>query len=276
MSEPNEKHDDDQAPAEEAEGSASSSEEVGSLLSALLSETRKEVDRERSDVAQRVQDRQEEARASQERDEAQRREELQAQLLAETRKRNEALTRREREGAAEQRAEDALLALEAAATPAAEIDDLEPALPQPSGGLSGKHIAMAAALILGVGAGVGVMSSSSQPKMELPDIESAAEKAVSDARLKWQKEQAEKQAAMEAAARKEAEAKAQEAARAQLEAERKALDAERKALEAERLALEPESEGGEEAAADGGVEKKKKKKPRRKKKRGLKLKKGLF
>ncbi|MEC9071214.1 MAG: hypothetical protein VX938_02500 [Myxococcota bacterium] len=276
MSEPNEKHDDDQAPAEEAEGSASSSEEVGSLLSALLSETRKEVDRERSDVAQRVQDRQEEARASQERDEAQRREELQAQLLAETRKRNEALTRREREGAAEQRAEDALLALEAAATPAAEIDDLEPALPQPSGGLSGKHIAMAAALILGVGAGVGVMSSSSQPKMELPDIESAAEKAVSDARLKWQKEQAEKQAAMEAAARKEAEAKAQEAARAQLEAERKALDAERKALEAERLALEPESEGGEEAAADGGVDKKKKKKPRRKKKRGLKLKKGLF
>ena len=273
MAKTDQKQDGDQTPEEE-EASASPPEEVGSLLTALLSETRKEVVRERSDVAQRVQDRQEEVRASHERDEAQRREELQAQLLEETRKRNEALTRREREGA-EQRAEDALLALESAAIPASEIDDLEPVLAPPSGGLSGKHIAMAAALVLGIGAGIWVMNASSQPKMELPDIESAAEKTVSEARLQWQKEQAEKKAADEAAARKDAETRAQEAERAQIEAERTALEAERKALKAERLALEPESEDGEEAAADGEGEKKKK--PRRKrKKRGLKLKKGLF
>lgn len=259
---------------EEAETQDAPSEEVGSLLTALLSETRKEVDRERSDVAQQVQDRQDEVRASQEREEARRREELQAQLLEETRKRNEALTRREREGA-EQRAEDALLALESAATPASEIDDITPDFAPPDSGPSLKVMGMAAVLILGIGAGVWAMQSSSQETMDLPDIEAEAKKAVTEARLKWEKEEAEKLAAAEAAARKEAEAKAQEAERAQLEAERKALEAERKALDAERKALDGDEEEDDAEASADGDKKKKKRRPKRKK-RGLKLKKGLF
>jgi hypothetical protein len=272
MAEPNQKDAKPDASEEEVEASAPVSEEVGGLLTALLQETRKEVVRERDDLTQRVQDRHDEARASQERDEARRRDELQAQLLEETRKRNEALTRHERENS-EQRAEDALLALESAATPAAEIDDIEVDLPVPGGIQPKSMMAMAAVLVLGIGAGIWSMQSNSQPPMELPDIASEAQKTVAEARLRWQKQQAAAKAAAEAKALKEAEQKVQEAERARLDAERKALDAERKALDAERKALDSDEEGGDEAA-DGEVVKKKPKRKRRK--RGLKLKKGLF
>ena len=244
-------------------------EEVGSLLAELLQETRKEVVRERDTMVQKLEDRRSEERAAKEKSEARKREELQAQLLEETRRRNEALNRRDRETDAERKAEEMLLALEQAATPAAEVADLaqpESASPQASG--SSLKLGLVVALVVGMGAGGWALTVNNQPKMDLPDISRRAEETVSRAVLQWKAAEAEKKAAAEKKAREEAQAKALEEERARLDAEKKAREEERARLEAEKAGMDPEAE---KAAKP---DQPRKKRPRRKK--SLKLKKGLF
>ena len=250
---------------------AADSGEVGSLLADLLQETRKEVVRERDTLAQHLEDKRSRERKVLEKSEARKREELQAQLLQETRRRNTALNRREREDSAERKTEEVLLALEEAATPAAEVEDITP-IPTGSGATKTLKFGLVAVLILGVLAGGFALQASNQPQMVLPNIPHEAQEAVNKAVLQWKAHQADQRALAEKTAREAAEKKALEEARARLNADKKALAAERAQLDAEKSALE----GGQEAAANGEEQapKKRRRTPRRRK--ALKLKKGLF
>ncbi len=69
---------------------------VGSLLTDLLNEAKQEVQRESADLDRQLQSREEQERLERQRAEARKREELQRKLIEETRKRNEALTRKEK------------------------------------------------------------------------------------------------------------------------------------------------------------------------------------
>jgi colicin import membrane protein len=255
----------------DAPPAAGDSGEVGSLLKDLLQETRKEVVRERDTLAQQLEDKRSKERKVQEQSKARKREELQAQLLEETRRRNAALNRREREDDAERKTEEVLLALEEAATPAAEVADI----PVQVGGSPARgpmKLGLAAVLVLGVLAGGFALKADTQSQMTLPDIPHEAQETVNKAVLQWKAEQAEKRVAAEKAARDAAETKALVEERARLDAEKAALAEERARLDAEKSALE---EGGEDTAATGGdAPPKKKRRPRRRK--SLKLKKGLF
>ncbi len=256
--------------------SAPSSDEVGSLLTDLLNEAKKEVERERAEIEQKLKDKHDEERLAKEREEAQRREELQAQLREETMRRNAALTRREREEAEERAAAeaDAQASKEAAAAAAAAAPISEapathrPGLAADKEGGKGGLIAFLVVIIAGAAGGAYWYTQKDLGPIQLSDVRGKATAVVSEAASKWKAQKAEE-------ARIAAEKKAAERKKRAEEAKRKAAEAEakRKELEAARLAA------AEEAARLAAEEEEAKKKAARKRKpagKKLKIDTGVF
>ncbi len=231
--------------------SAPHSDSVGSLLTDLLNEAKKEVEKERANLHAQIKERDDEQRLAKQRDEAQRREELQRKLMAETRRRNEALTRREREEAEERRLvaeEEAEAARAAAPAPQIEAPVEAPRKRSPIG-----LIALIALLVAG-GAGA-AFALQPKPEMRLPDIKRQVNDSVEKAALAWQAKQAEEaraaaeKKAAEAKARAEEEARKRQAAEAQAKLEAAEAEAKAKAEAEAKAAAEAAAKARRPAAA---------------------------
>ncbi|MGM0574526.1 MAG: hypothetical protein ACQEXJ_02160 [Myxococcota bacterium] len=244
-----------EATSEEDDGlvtSAPDREEVGSLLTDLLNEAKKEVEKERASLKQQIQDREEEAHEAQQREEALRREHLQRELMEETRRRNEALLRREREEAAARAAEEEKARRQAAALQA-EQEAAETAAAAPESKKSRTGL-LALVGVVAIGAGVGVFFLT-QPKeqMQLPDVQAKAQAVIDDATLKYKAmvaeqkaQEAELRAAREAKAAREAEARRRLAEKERMLAEAEAREV---ASAKKRAEKEKEAEARRRAAA---------------------------
>lgn len=227
--------------------SAPGADQVGSLLTDLLNEAKKEADRERASLDQRLKVRDDEDRLSRQREEALRREQLQKQLQEETRRRNEALTRREREEAATRNAEE-----ERQQRLATETEGLAQSQAVAVAAKRSKVPLVAAALVIAGLAGGLVYALQPKGVIALSDIRAQSSALLVDATAKWQVKVAEQErmAALEreAAAAKEAAAKAQAEAHAArgetAEAEAKAKAAAEKAEKAAAAAAEESKSNG--------------------------------
>ncbi|MFT7582754.1 MAG: hypothetical protein ACI9MR_004437 [Myxococcota bacterium] len=142
---------------------------VGSLLTDLLSEAKKDVAAERVELERQIQSRADDERDARNRDEARKRDAMQQKLIEETRLRNQALSRRDRDGVDDDRTSPGTArhsrpkpVVEVAATQASA----SAALPQKSsGGVSWLLVAVLA--LAGVGIGVGGAFALT-PKTEIP------------------------------------------------------------------------------------------------------------
>lgn len=217
--------------------SAPDGDSVGSLLTDLLNEAKKEVEKERASLHAQVKERADEQRLAKQRDESQRREELQRRLMEETRRRNEAMTRREREEAEERRLveEEAAAAAAAAAPPAAMVEP-----PAPTAKPKSPLALIALAAIVAIGIGGAAFALQPKPEMKLPDIRAQVTSNVEKAALAWQARQAQlKRLAAEKAA---AKAKAEAAALAKAAAEKTKAEAFARAKAAKAAAAQAEAD----------------------------------
>ncbi|MCB9727301.1 MAG: hypothetical protein H6744_00645 [Deltaproteobacteria bacterium] len=228
--------------------SAPGADQVGSLLTDLLNEAKKEADRERASLDQKLKVRGDEDRLARQREEALRREQLQKQLQEETRRRNEALTRREREEAAARAAEEERrqrLATETEGLANAQAAKAAPAR------RSKAPLVVAVLVIAGLAGG---LVYTLQPKgvITLSDIKARSAALVADATAQWQAKVAEQEriaalereaeAAKALAAKSKADAAAARAEKAAAEA--KAKEAAEKAEKAAASAEESKSSSG--------------------------------
>jgi hypothetical protein len=249
--------DDEKQPAE-PKAATPSSDQLGSLLGELLTEAQREVDRERKVQTDTLEDRDRAIRDAAAQDESATRDELQAQLREETRRRNEVLNRGEQREAQKTVPDLAAVAAQARA----------PASPRKS-----RLPMIAAAALVVVGAGVAFAMQPSE-EMTLPDIEERVGDTVSKAGLTWQAEEAKRQA--EAANKAAAEAtQLAEAAQAKAKEEAKArIEAQARANKAEEAAKAAQDGAEDTAAAPAAAKKRRKGKSARGKKKGAKRKRG--
>ncbi len=229
--------------------SAPAADQVGSLLTDLLNEAKREADRERASLDQRLKVRDDEDRLSRQREEALRRERLQKQLQEETRRRNEALTRREREEAAARDAEDRQRQQRLATETEGLAQSQAAAVPAKR---SKAPLVVAALVIAGLAGG---LIYAMQPKgvITLSDIRAQSSALVTDATAKWRVKVAEQERIAElereAAAAKAAAAKAHAEANA---ARGETAEAQAKAKAAAEQAEKAAAAAAEEAKSSGG------------------------
>ncbi len=150
---------------------------VGSLLTDLLSEAKKDVAAQRQELNQKIQSREDVRKEEQRRAEARRREEMQRELIEETRRRNEAIARND---VANRSPEAATLLEEVKAEPEPVIEkvvEAAPAEPTRAGGVGWPLVAaiVLGCLALGVG---GALALAPKQKLVLPDVEVAAKTTV--------------------------------------------------------------------------------------------------
>ena len=231
---------------------------VGSLLTDLLNEAKKEVAKERENLEQQINTREAEERTAREREEAKKRDALQKQLIEETRRRNEALTRKERAEAAARAAAQAA----AQPKPVVEVPIAEPA-PVPQKSKLGLVVGLiVAVLVVGGGGAVAFIVLNRTEPIVLPDIRAEAKLAVAEAsralhgqlserdkdKLKARMSALEQRAASEAAARVKAEKKAKDATQ---EAEHAKKVAEEAAKAAKNGAGKKKKGGGGKKSSGG-------------------------
>ncbi|TNF24387.1 MAG: hypothetical protein EP329_25035 [Deltaproteobacteria bacterium] len=151
---------------------------VGSLLTDLLSEAKKDVAAERQQLESQLSQRENAAREQRARDEARKREALQQKLVEETRLRNQALAGAKRDMASER--------IAAATAPHQRPKLVEPdavsvsLAPAQAPKRRGVPILLAAAMVfVGIGLGVGGAFALTPPqRLNLPDINTAARAIV--------------------------------------------------------------------------------------------------
>ncbi|PKN55918.1 MAG: hypothetical protein CVU56_18775 [Deltaproteobacteria bacterium HGW-Deltaproteobacteria-14] len=152
---------------------------VGSLLTDLLSEAKKDVAAERQQLESKLHRRESEQKEERQRDEARKREALQQKLVEETRLRNQALAGAKRDVIAAER-----IGASTAPHMRPVLDDLPPlaaaATPVQAPKRRGVPTLLAAALVLvGIGAGVGgAFALTPTQRINLPDINVAARAIV--------------------------------------------------------------------------------------------------
>lgn len=254
-------HDGEAKQPEKPAPATPTSDQLGSLLGELLTEAQREVDRERKVQTDTLEDRDRALRDAASESESLKRDELQSQLLEETRRRNEVLTRGERREAKQTVPDLAPVAAQAAQAIGA-------AAPRKS-----RAPMIVAAALLVVGAGVAFAMQPSE-EMDLPNIQERVGETVSKAGLTWQAEEAKRQAAE--ATRAAAEAKLQAAAseaKAKEEAQARAV-AQARASKAEEAAKAAQASAEETAEAAATAKKRRKGKSAHAKKKGTKRRRG--
>ncbi len=218
---------------------------VGSLLTDLLNEAKKEVAREREDLERQLNDKAEEERLAKQREEARKREQLQQQLIEETRRRNEALTRKEKEEAEAR----------AAAAPKPEVEKpVSAAVPVQAAPAKKFPIALVASLVAVIlgGGGFGAYAYATQPPgFAVPEINPRVQVAVTEVRAELAKQKAAADAAKAKAEAEALAAKLEEAAKSNAALAKDAEEARKKADAAAKAAKEAEEEAKPKPKATG-------------------------
>lgn len=216
---------------------------VGSLLTDLLSEARKDVAAERQQLESKLHQRETAEREARAREEARKREAMQAKLIEETRLRNQAIsTASAKKGRAGGGRKDLMTAPHTRPKPRPEAAPAKaaPKAAQPNAGGRGKAplLLLVATVLIGIGVGFGgAFALTPKTKLVMPDVDAAARAVVEQTAKAAQVEGRMSEALTRASSRisqLEKEAATTRAAQDQLKAD---LDALKAQLEAKDKAL---------------------------------------